>query len=595
MGFGSSKVKLSEQQLHTLDVQKNKSICRLRIYGDNIGYGFLCKTPETNTKILVADKKILNSEKLRDKKTLELLLNNDDNKELFIQMDKDRIKYDSKNNELFILEIKDDDELKNTEFIEIEDVKDINKYKAKKIYILPYQVEDKNKFPAGEIKSVKEKEKIIKHNCNNLGRNQLVSLFPILNLESYKIIGINKDKETGFFINEDIDAFNKEVEERMKLEISKINESEVKDTKTGEENENNKFITNTSIGESKMFNKPSSKNIEHEIDREMNENRNKLEEDKRNFNAPNNEEKIFTNNENIINYIIIMIKVNKEDIEINKNIYFFGNLEESKDKRENGFLTEMEKIKKMPNLELSISEPDNENKSYNKFFNSFKPKKEGNYTIELNIPYYISDCSYMFYNCPNLIDVDLSNFELSSVTKMNDMFNYCINLTQVKFPGKETKRLDNMSYMFNYCKSLKSIDFKKIDTEKVTDMSGMFQNCEKLEELDLTNFYTPNVSSLNCMFNDCYNLKSIKFSHKFITDKVLFMNYMFFGCEKLEVLDLSYFSLNTFNVKEMVSMFEGCDKIKDIIINRKYIPYFKQIHEKEKDKFKVEKQKKNKN
>jgi surface protein len=501
-------------------------------------------------------------------------------------MDKDRIKYDSKNNELFILEIKDDDELKNTEFIKIEDVKDINKYKAKKIYILPYKVEDKKKFPAGEIESFKEKEKIIKHNCNNLGRNQLESFFPILNLESYKIIGINKDKETGFFINEDIDAFIKEVEERMKLEISKINESEVKDTKTGEENENNKFITNTSIGESKMFNKPSSKNIEHEIDREMNENRNKLEEDKRNFNAPNNEEKIFTNNENIINYIIIMIKVNKEDIEINKNIYFFGNLEESKDKRENGFLTEMEKIKKMPNLELSISEPDNENKSYNKFFNSFKPKKEGNYTIELNIPYYISDCSYMFYNCPNLIDVDLSNFELSSVTKMNDMFNYCINLTQVKFSGKETKKLDNMAYMFNYCKSLKSIDFKNIDTEKVTDMSGMFQNCEKLEELDLTNFYTPNVSSLNCMFNDCFNLKSIKFSHKFITYKVLFMNYMFFGCEKLEVLDLSYFSLNTFNVKEMVSMFEGCDKIKDIIINRKYIPYFKQIHEKVENKFK---------
>ena len=193
----------------------------------------------------------------------------------------------------------------------------------------------------------------------------------------------------------------------------------------------------------------------------------------------------------------------------------------------------------MSNLALSISNPENEQENYNKFFNKFKPKMEGCYSIELKIPYYISDCSYMFYNCPNLTDVNLSNFDISPVTKMNDMFNYCINLTNVKFPKNETKRLDNMAYMFNYCKHLKSINFENIDTENVTDMSGMFQNCEQLEELDLTNFCTPNVSSLNCMFNDCFNLKSIKFSHKFNTAKVLFMNYMFFGCEKMEVLDLT--------------------------------------------------------
>ena len=174
---------------------------------------------------------------------------------------------------------------------------------------------------------------------------------------------------------------------------------------------------------------------------------------------------------------------------------------------------------------------------------------------------------------------------------MNDMFNYCINLTNVKFPKNETKRLDNMAYMFNYCKHLKSINFENIDTENVTDMSGMFQNCEQLEELDLTNFCTPNVSSLNCMFNDCFNLKSIKFSHKFNTAKVLFMNYMFFGCEKMEVLDLSYFSLNNFNYKEMEFMFEGCDILKEIYVSKKFVVYFKKIHDKEKEKFKEEKPK----
>ena len=284
MGFGSSRATLDIEKLHLLEVQKNKSICRLRIYGDNIGYGFLCKTPVTNTQILVADNNILNSEKLENTKTLELLLNNDDNKDLFINMDKERIKYDSKINELFILEIKEDDELKNTDFIEIEDVNDINKYTKKDIYILPYELVDKKEFPVGKIKDVKEKgkEKIIMHNCNNLKRNQLASFFPILNLETYKMIGINKDDKTGFFIKEDIDAFNEKVEERMRQDITKINKDEVKDSKNGEENKNNDRDINTSDGDNKFISKPSSEKIENEIDKEVNENRKKLELDKNN-------------------------------------------------------------------------------------------------------------------------------------------------------------------------------------------------------------------------------------------------------------------------------------------------------------------------
>ena len=584
MGFGSSKVELNKEQLHKLEVQKNKSICKLRIYGEEIGFGFLCKMPKTENKVLITDQKTLNSKTLEDKKTLELLLNNDINKELFIDMKKERIKYESEKSELFFLEIKDDDELKNVDFIEIEDINNFNDYKKKDIYILPYELDGKDKFPTGKIEDIKEneKEKIIKHKCNNLGKNQLKSFFPILNLKSYKLIGINKEEKTGFFImKEDLDAFNKIIEEKKALDISSKNVDKMKDSITEGDNEIYDKPSTMTGQVNEIFRKPSSGNNEHEIDRMVNENKNDVEKYKNNLIE---NDKIYTNNANIINNIIIIIKVNKEDT--NKNVFFFDSLVKDKVKRENGFIKEIEKIEKMPNFELSISRPDNATEKHKEFFNSFIPKIEGNYIIELNIPDYISDCSYMFYNCPNLTDVDLSNFELSPVTKMNDMFNYCTNLTKVTFSREETKRLDNMAYMFNYCKNLKSIDFKNIDTENVTNMSGMFQNCEKLEELDLTNFCTPNVSSLNCMFNDCFNLKSIKFSHKFNNDKVLFMNYMFFGCENLEKLDLSYFSLNNSNIKEMECMFEGCDKLNEIFVNRDYSLYFKQIHDKQKDKFK---------
>ena len=54
MGFGSSKPKLKEHQKLIIDEQQQKSICKIRINYDDIGYGFLALSPLTNKKILVA-------------------------------------------------------------------------------------------------------------------------------------------------------------------------------------------------------------------------------------------------------------------------------------------------------------------------------------------------------------------------------------------------------------------------------------------------------------------------------------------------------------------------------------------------------------
>ena len=60
----------------------------------------------------------------------------------------------------------------------------------------------------------------------------------------------------------------------------------------------------------------------------------------------------------------------------------------------------------------------------------------------------------MFYNCYNLINVDLSSFN--------------------------TKNVSNMEGMFS-CNELKSIDLSLINTENVTNMSSLFNFCVNLE------------------------------------------------------------------------------------------------------------------
>jgi len=279
-------------------------------------------------------------------------------------------------------------------------------------------------------------------------------------------------------------------------------------------------------------------------------------------------------------YIILIIDVKSEDI--NKNIYFF---DKNYNERKNGFFQEIKAFK--DNTKLILDYPNNKTEEL-KLNNYFKPNAEGLYMIEVEIPKNIIDCSYMFYDCPNIIDVDLSNFNFKDVTYMNDMFNYCINLKNVKFspssnsqnnnqntqnPNFKNENIVNISYMFNYCKKLESINLSYFNTENVTNMSGMFQHCENLKKIDLSFFRTNNVIQLGCMFNDCYNLESIDLPKNFCSNNLEFMPWMFYGCEKIQLIDLS--SLNILKNIDMTNMFEGCDLLKNIKVKKDYIQYFK--------------------
>lgn len=94
------------------------------------------------------------------------------------------------------------------------------------------------------------------------------------------------------------------------------------------------------------------------------------------------------------------------------------------------------------------------------------------------------DMSFMFYNCCELTEIDISNWDFISATKLNNMF--------------------------HNCSSLKTIIFKEnINTSKVEDMSFMLANCCNLEK-DLTalcNWNTKNVLYMNNMFQNCTNIR----------------------------------------------------------------------------------------
>ena len=150
------------------------------------------------------------------------------------------------------------------------------------------------------------------------------------------------------------------------------------------------------------------------------------------------------------NEIKIQLKINKDDI--NKEIYFLDNTNRLIDSKGNKHYHDNLKELNELNTELYIN---NVKYKYKKYF---IPKEEGIYKILLKLNITIKDCSYMFFGCRNIIDIDLSSFYFKNIT--------------------------NMERMFAGCSSLKSLpDISNWDTKNVTNMKGMFYGCSSLKSL----------------------------------------------------------------------------------------------------------------
>ena len=158
----------------------------------------------------------------------------------------------------------------------------------------------------------------------------------------------------------------------------------------------------------------------------------------------------------------------------------------------------------------------------------------------------------LFCGDVSLEEVDLSNWDTSSVTNMVNMFGMWkqngasrkdSKLKRINISGKfNTSNVEDMSLAFvNLVLVEEIIGIEDLDTSKVTDMQWMFLSCEKITNLDL---------------------------HKWNTSNVDDMTYMFEYMPNLEVLDISGF--DTRNVTSFKRMFYGSDKLKHIYVGENW-------------------------
>ena len=131
-----------------------------------------------------------------------------------------------------------------------------------------------------------------------------------------------------------------------------------------------------------------------------------------------------------------------------------------------------------------------------------------------------TSCYYWFCNCSELTDIEgIENLNTENVTNMRGMFFNCPNLSSLDLTNFSTGNVTDMNAMFGYCQ-LSSLDLTSFNTANVTNMYMMFISCQDLSSLDLTSFNTANVTEMNFMFQGCSALTTIYASEMFVTDQV---------------------------------------------------------------------------
>lgn len=172
-----------------------------------------------------------------------------------------------------------------------------------------------------------------------------------------------------------------------------------------------------------------------------------------------------------------------------------------------------------------------------------------------------------FFECNNLLSVNLSRLDTSKTTSLGYAFSRCKSLTEIDLSALDTSSVRSFADVFQECSSLWSVNLAGWDTSSGKDFRQMFYRCASLEEIDISSFKTSASTSFEQMFYGCSSLRSLDLSH-FDTGSATTFASMFYNCASLATLDLS--SFDTSNVETMADLFTGCSRLAEVTLGESF-------------------------
>ena len=164
----------------------------------------------------------------------------------------------------------------------------------------------------------------------------------------------------------------------------------------------------------------------------------------------------------------------------------------------------------------------------------------------------------------DLTSIDLSSFNTYKVRSFSHMFAGCEQLANIDF-NVDGYEASDLSYLFFECRSLENVSMSTFISEYIINMDYMFFGCENLLKIDFgDNYY--HVQSMEYTFHGCTNLPNINLTY-FEVMYVISMKHLFYGCKAITDLDLRSFI--TYSCVMFDGMFDECNDI-NVTINREY-------------------------
>ena len=170
-----------------------------------------------------------------------------------------------------------------------------------------------------------------------------------------------------------------------------------------------------------------------------------------------------------------------------------------------------------------------------------------------------------FFECNNLLSVNLSRLDTSKTTSLGYAFSRCKSLAELDLSALDTSSVRSFADVFQDCSSLRSVNLAGWDTSSGKDFRQMFYRCASLEEIDISSFKTSASTSFEQMFYGCSSLRSLDLSH-FDTGSATTFASMFYNCASLATLDVLMF--DTTSATDLSQAFYGCKSLTELDLSR---------------------------
>ena len=288
--------------------------------------------------------------------------------------------------------------------------------------------------------------------------------------------------------------FEKELEKENKKEINNLNEKEkenIKEEEKGNEKEEEKEKDDMEEDEKENTKEEErEKNKENEIDKEKEGGIPQIipngENDKSNY-LIGTYRAIEGKNIKVFNPLSIMAN--------DTNYYMTYYNEEITRNSEN--LRNIDEIE----LEINIT---------NASMGYFIPTENGFIKIKVVFFDELPTLDFLFYDCEDLIEVDLSHLITTNISRISYTFYNCKNIEKINFTGLETPNLKNTEFLFAGCENLVEIlGFENLNTSLIESTSGMFLNCKNLQLVNLSSFNLDSIEEQYGMFVNTSSLQVV--------------------------------------------------------------------------------------